>query len=122
MTAWPWRWPLGARLGAFGAAVAVLLWLSLAPTKDLPGAELIWDKAEHAVAYVVLMAVGQVLFPGRPFRLAAFALALGAGIEIAQASMGFGRQGDWLDLLANSLGVVAGLAIGLVVRRAVQRP
>lgn len=121
MIARPWRWPLAARLGALSVAVAVLLWLSLAPTDDLPGAELIWDKAEHAIAYVVLMMVGQTLFPAAPLRFAAFALALGGAIELMQATMGFGRQGDWRDLLANSLGVAAGLVLGQLVRRAVRR-
>jgi nicotinamide riboside transporter PnuC len=36
-------------------------------------------------------------------------LAIGVGIEFAQDWMAFGRQGDWRDILANSLGVACGL-------------
>lgn len=113
----PWRWPRLAKLCALGAATAVLLWLSLAPTDDLPGAELLWDKAQHAVAYGVLMTAGLLLFPGRPLRLALFAASLGVAIELAQAAMPFGRHGDWRDLIANGSGIVAGLALGYLARR-----
>lgn len=116
----PARLPLPLRLAAFGSAVAVLLWLSLAPVSELPGVSF-WDKAEHALAYFVLSGLGLVLFPAHALRLAAFVFALGVGIEILQAIGGAGRQGDWRDVVANTTGLLAALAVAALVRRVSRR-
>ncbi|WP_133254951.1 hypothetical protein [Phenylobacterium hankyongense] len=109
--------PRPIRLALFALAVAVLLFLCLAPTSDLPK-EHLWDKAEHAIAWLVLTALGLALSPKRPLRIALFAIGLGAGVEILQATMGFGRDGDWRDLVADSLGVgVALLSWSMFSRR-----
>jgi VanZ family protein len=110
-------WPLPLRQALVGGATAVLLWISLAPTDKLPAAGLVWDKAEHALAYLVLTAVSWVLFPARPWRVAAYAMAVGAAVEVLQATMGFGRQGDWRDLLADAIGVAVALCAGFILRR-----
>jgi len=106
--------PLPLRVGAFAGAVAVLLWLSLAPTDELPPITF-WDKAEHALAYVVLTGLGLLLFPGRIRDLVMGILALGIGIEVAQSLMGLGRQGDWHDVVADSLGILAAVTIQAAV-------
>jgi len=111
------RLPRPLRVLVFAVCVAVLLWLSLAPTRDLPGADLLWDKAEHAIAYVVLMTAGLLLFPRHPWLLVGGALGLGVAIELLQASMGFGRQGDWRDVVANSLGVLVAFLAARLARR-----
>lgn len=116
----PARLPPPLRLAVFGLAVAVLLWLSLAPTEALPGITF-WDKAEHALAYFVLGGLGLALFPTRPGRLAAFVFALGVVIEGLQAIGGLGRQGDWRDVAANTLGLAAALAVAAAVRRVLPR-
>jgi glycopeptide antibiotics resistance protein len=41
-------------------------------------------------------------------------LALGVSIEIAQGVMPFGRQTDFRDVIANSLGIATGLTFALV--------
>ena len=38
-------------------------------------------------------------------------------VEILQATMGFGRDGDWRDLVADTLGVAVALAIYALVQR-----
>ena len=115
----PDRLPRPLRLAAYAAAAAILLWLCLAPTDDLPGVSL-WDKAEHSIAWAVLTGTGLVLSHHRPRAIAAFAFGLGILVELLQATMGFGRQGDWRDLVADSIGIAAALAVwGLIqlVRR-----
>ena len=107
----PWRLPRPVRLGLYGGAVAVLLWLCLAPSETLPQPEGLSDKWEHTIAWFVLTAAGLALAPRRWLAIPAFALALGAAVEILQATLGFGRHGDWRDVVADSLGV--GLALGL---------
>lgn len=102
--------PLRLRLGAYGFAVAVLLYLTLAPGADLPQ-EHLWDKAEHAIAWFVLTAIGLALWPGRPGRIAGFAFCLGALVEVLQWAMPFGRDGDVRDLLGDSVGIATALVI-----------
>ena len=43
--------------------------------------------------------------------------AVAAGIEVAQALMPFGRQGDWLDLFADTVGIVIGVGLWALARR-----
>ena len=109
--------PRPLRLGAYGLAVSIVLYLCLAPTKNVPGADLIWDKAAHAITWAILAGSGYVLTPRRRTSITIFALGLGAAIEVAQSTMGFGRQGDWRDFAADSLGVAAALAAYLLARR-----
>ncbi len=51
----------------------------------------------------------------RSWRLALGLFALGVGMEIAQSTMGWGRQGDLLDAAANSLGIAIGLGLAHLV-------
>ena len=44
-------------------------------------------------------------------------MGLGVLVEVLQATMGFGRHGDWRDLVADSLGVAAALAVYALVQR-----
>ena len=104
------RWPIPVRLGLYGLATAILLWLTLAPSKDLPHVNL-WDKAEHAIAWAVLAATGLVMWPRKPVTIAAYALFVGAAVELLQGSMGLGRDMDWHDFVADSVGVAAALAV-----------
>ena len=124
MNPWPHRLPLWLRGSAYGVAVAVLLFLCLAPGKDLPTVNL-WDKAEHATAWFVLAALGLAFWPFRPGRIAGFAVALGALVEILQGTPFFGRDADVRDLVADSVGVAGALLAWAVVsalaRRSVSR-
>jgi len=104
------RWPLPVRLGLFALATAILLYLALAPSKDLPHVNL-WDKAEHAIAWAVLAATGLVMWPRRPAPVAAYALIVGAAVELLQGSMGLGRDMDWRDFVADAVGVAGALIV-----------
>jgi VanZ family protein len=108
--------PRPIRIGLYAVATAVLLFMCLAPTRDLPGADLFWDKWEHVAAWFVLTTTGFILAPRRPRAIVIFAIVLGAGIELVQATMGFGRHGDILDLVADSIGVVTAMVIALIAR------
>ena len=106
--------PRPLRLVLFIAACATIVWLSLAPAKSLPGVNMS-DKLEHAAAYGVLALLGAWAFRARSWRLALGLFALGVGMEIAQSTMGWGRQGDLLDAAANSLGIAIGLGLAHLV-------
>lgn len=111
------RLPRPIRLSLYALATGVVLYLCLAPHEDVPGADLMWDKAEHTITWAILTASGLILAPNRPRAIPLYCLALGAGIELLQAMMGFGRSGDWRDLAADSLGVGLVMLGFLAIRR-----
>ena len=110
---------LGVWLGGWALCIA----LSLLPPIPLDGPP-DSDKLGHFLAYFTLMAWAVMLFKGWRARvLVAGALVLlGLGLEFAQATLTTTRQGDARDLLANTLGIVAALGLGVTpVRRKVSR-
>ncbi|MBI1404598.1 MAG: VanZ family protein [Caulobacter sp.] len=109
--------PAPVRIALFALACALIAWLSLAPGEDLPQALTFWDKAEHATAYLGLTLVGAWAFPERLRRLALGLFLAGVGVEILQAIMGLGRQGDPVDAVANSVGIAVGLGVAMAARR-----
>ena len=109
--------PRPLRLAVFAAAVAVILYLTLAPSNDVPGSTLIWDKAAHAIAFGLLVLIGLLMSTHRRVVVAAAVMGLGVAIEIAQALMPFGRQGDWIDLFADTVGIVIGVGLWALARR-----
>jgi VanZ family protein len=115
MTA-PSRLPFAARLLILLVCLGVLAWLSLAPTDDLPKVNL-WDKFEHACAYAVLTIVAAVLFPRRLAPVVIGCMVFGVSIEVFQAIMGFGRDGDWRDAVANASGAFVIVGSILLYRR-----
>lgn len=106
-----------ARIALYALATSIVLYMCLAPTRDVPGASLLWDKAEHTITWAILTGSGLVLSPRRPRTIPLFCLGLGAAIEVLQATMGFGRTGDWRDFAADSLGVGLALLAWLPLRR-----
>lgn len=112
--------PRPLRLALYAGAVAVLLWLTLTPSDELPQVSL-WDKAEHALAWLVLTGLGLALSPRRPRAIVGFALAFGVLVEILQAILPIGRDADWHDVVADTIG--ASLAFGLyLLARRLARP
>ncbi|MDB5464362.1 MAG: hypothetical protein JWP23_2751 [Phenylobacterium sp.] len=117
----PYRLPRPLRLAVYALATAILLYLCLAPSKDLPKVNL-WDKEEHAAAWLVLTATGLILSPRRPRAIALYAFGIGVFVELAQWAMGFGRDADWHDVAADCVGiVVAFLVYGATLLMARQR-
>ncbi|KFN48154.1 hypothetical protein [Arenimonas metalli] len=105
---------LGVWLGGWTLCIA----LSLLPPIELGGPP-DSDKLGHFLAYFTLMAWAVMLFPRwRACLLAAGGLVfLGLGLEFAQATLTTTRQGDGRDMLANALGVLAGLGLALTPGR-----
>ena len=111
------RQPRPLRLAIYALACAILLYLTLAPGQDVPGVGLIWDKAEHAISWAVLTGAGLLLSTKRRWAIGVFAFVFGAAIEVLQAILPFGRDGDWHDLAADTVGIVAAYAVWLIWRR-----
>lgn len=109
--------PRRLRLALYALAALILTYMALAPTQDVPGADLLWDKAEHASAWTVLALAGLLLSTKRRWAIGIFAIVFGAVIEVLQATMPFGRDGNLADWIADIIGVCAAYAIWLVARR-----
>jgi VanZ family protein len=88
------------------ACIAVAV-LSLLPGEYLhSGAFDWWDKAQHALAFLVLCGLGLQAYSGRSTRVFLGLLAYGVLIELAQAATGW-RYGDWQDWVADAVGILA---------------
>lgn len=99
-------------LGLWGLAMAVVVTVCLLPNADLPQLPRNSDKIEHALAFFVLAAAAVQLFATRRalLRAAAWLVMLGVGIEFAQLAFTSDRAADPLDALADTFGVLLGVA------------
>lgn len=111
----PFRRPLLWAL-LWSAALAVVIVASLVPSANLPDVPQGADKLEHFLAYFALAAGAVQLFARRrSWAVTGLLLVLlGIGLEYLQAAMRLGRMLDSNDALANTLGVIAGLATSVV--------
>ena len=115
------RYPLSAALIVVIWVMCLTPWIPETPLNDVS----LIDKWTHLVMYGTLTAViwweylRQHPQPeSRRLLLLAFLapVAMGGMVELAQAYCTAGhRSGDWLDFLANSLGVVLGTFLGLIL-------
>ena len=98
--------------GLWVLAVAVVVAGSLMPSSGLPDVPKNFDKVEHFLAYAGLAAGAVQLFVRRLSWgfVCVLLVLMGIGLEHLQAQMALGRMLDRTDALANTLGVLAGLA------------
>lgn len=113
----PLRWPR-FWLGLWWLAIAVTITVCLIPPPplDLPPNS---DKVEHFLAYFVLAGAVVQIYRTRAALLwaAAGLVGLGIGIEFLQAALTDNRMADAMDALANSIGVIAGMALAFTPLR-----
>ncbi len=107
----PLRWPR-FWLGLWWAGIVLVITVCLIPPPplDLPPNS---DKIEHFLAYFLLAAAAVQIYRSRAALLWAGVglVGLGVGIEFAQGALTAHRMADPADALANSIGVVAGMAV-----------
>jgi VanZ family protein len=106
-------------LGLWWSAIAVVIAASLVPAFLLPEVPVGGDKLEHFGGYFLLAAAAVQLFATRRSLLRAGLglVLLGIGLEVAQGLLTTTRQMDPWDALANSAGVLAGIATVLTPMR-----
>jgi len=105
----PWMRRAGAIF--FWPALAVVLWGELTPHPPKLAGPWLWDKLDHFTAYFGLMVLATLGWGLRRSLVWVFLglVAMGGGLEIIQSMVG--RDGEWGDFFANSLGAMAGLAL-----------
>jgi VanZ family protein len=104
----PLRYPKVWLVGGW-VLVALAVLASLSPTQTLPDLGTS-DKLEHLAAYGLLTLWFSGIYPRSRYLLIGLGMfVLGALLEGAQGSMGWGRQADVYDMIANTTGIAAGL-------------
>lgn len=91
--------------------LVTITWLALSPAPPRL-ADTGWDKANHALAFAALAFAGVWAWWPRPHQwpwLVAALLAYGGFIEIAQSFLP-PREADLMDVLADGVGILLGLA------------
>jgi VanZ family protein len=109
---WALWWVLGGAL-----LFALIVYACLRP----PGGMTPWlprlDKLQHAGALFVLSFWCLAVVERRAYlRVTLVMIAVGAGIEVAQGLMALGRSAEWLDFLADVVGILLALGVSLVQR------
>lgn len=91
----------------------------LTPHSELPDELVNWnDKAQH----IAIFALFALLWRLAGLKLATVAIAgivFGALIEVLQYVLPINRSADWVDLFADSIGVVLGLLLVPIAQKAV---
>ncbi|HSW02925.1 VanZ family protein [Aquabacterium sp.] len=103
-----WRWAFAA------CVVAVLILALMPPAAIVPPTG--WDKLNHAAAFMVLTLMGSLAYPQHQQRVLLGLLAYGAQIELLQGFTGY-RTAEWLDALADGVGVLLGWRLTRIARR-----
>jgi len=104
---WLWR-------GLLAACTGSILYLSLIPVP--PTVSTGWDKSNHALAMAVVTLLAHQSAKHKPWALSfafAYALLLGAAIELLQGWCTITRSAEWFDLMAD----LVGIAIMIVLLR-----
>lgn len=109
--------PRVRRAGAllFIPALAVVAWGELTPHPPKLADEIfLWDKAEHFTAYFGLALLASLGWGLRRSLLFVFlaVLAIGGTLELLQ--MVTGRDAEWADMLANTLGALCGTGLAVL--------
>lgn len=100
-----WLW---LSIGFVGCAV--LLYACLMPSPPQPQGIHLYDKMIHCLSFLVLSVWFAGVLNGRYLRVFIGLAAFGAAIELIQSVTAY-RNGDILDLVADTVGVVAGLGL-----------
>ena len=109
---WALWWVLGGAL-----LFALIVYACLRPSSGMSSWLPQLDKLQHAGAFFVLSFWCLALVERRAYlRVTLVMIAVGAGIEVAQGVMALGRSAEWLDHLADVVGILLALAVSLVQR------
>lgn len=102
------------RLG-FWASLIGLTVASLVPVDLLPPQALnIWDKAQHALGFAWLALLGLLVYPRHASAVLIGLIAWGGVIELLQMATGW-RYGEWIDWLADAIGVLSSALLWCVL-------
>jgi len=90
------------------STLLAITWLSLSPLDKLPPVPG-GDKSHHLIAYAMLVFPVALRRPRRWQCITLFFVVYGVAIEFIQPYVN--RYGEWLDMVANCLGLVCGILL-----------
>ncbi len=91
----------------FWCSLAGLSISSLVPIEPLPPQAMnLWDKAQHALGFAWLALLGLIAYPRQAGKVVVGLIFWGGLIELMQLATAW-RYGEWVDWLADAIGVVA---------------
>jgi VanZ family protein len=106
------RWRRCWALGGVGLLV-LIAYMCLVPGDDVPDVQ-ISDKLVHFLMFLIpAFWIGSTIDRRHLLLAGAGLLIYGALLELAQSWLNWGRAAEWMDFLADAIGVVAGLALAL---------
>lgn len=100
---------------SFAAALIAVFVLALLPAPEAPKLVSWQDKIEHFVLFAGLAGLGFLAWPSRAWRVSVGMLVYGVAMELAQSMTAY-RVGDYLDWLADAIGVAVALAVFVRIR------
>ena len=99
----------------FWLLLGVILVLALMPAESAPSVSND-DKINHILAFFTLSFMAHLLWPQARLPLLFLLLTLlGGAIELLQLTMGFGRDADWMDFVADIVAILLGILAGKLV-------
>lgn len=101
--------------------IATIL-VTLLPSHQIPRAVIFWDKAQHTLAFFLLMLTGCLAYPHKVRTLFVALIAYGIAIEYMQRFFTATRSGDIHDVVADVTGIMIGWLIFLVINRTIGKP
>jgi len=101
---------------SFGVLVAAVFVACMIPVPEALTVFSWQDKLEHVLSFLCLAVLGMIGWPRRVGQLTTGLVLYGGLIEVAQSFTSW-RSGDVLDWLADSVGVMLGLAAIVALRR-----
>jgi VanZ family protein len=92
----------------------IITTLSLWPLEKLPSVPGT-DKTHHLIAYAALMFPVALRKPDKWIMIGLLFVAYSGAIELLQPYVS--RYGEWLDMAANTLGIICGLIVAELINR-----
>ncbi len=93
------------------------IFLTLIPSQHIPRSFIFWDKAQHALAFFLLMLTGSIAYAKKYHWVLIGLVFYGASIEIMQNYCTTSRNGDVNDLAADVLGIMLSYIVFKMVHR-----
>jgi VanZ family protein len=106
----------------FWLGFTVTMIVTLMPSHKIHYAFIFWDKAQHALAFFMLMFTGCVAYSKHAWYIFVGLVLYGAGIEVMQEFFTTTRNGDIYDIYADTVGVFIGWCFFLVVYKFTHKP
>jgi VanZ family protein len=104
---------------AFGLVLATVLLLM--PSYAVPKAFDFYDKAQHGLMFTALTVAGLMAYAQRVNAVCLGLSLYGGFMEVLQSALTATRHGEVFDWFADSLGIVVGLGVYLLVSQIIKK-